>query len=156
VIITSVFDASGKLIGFGKVTRDLTERMHSEAGRVELARMQEADKRNQEVLAIMGHELRNPLAPMVTALRLVRLRGGQATEKELGIMDRQLGYMSRLVDDLLDASRSMQGKMRLNMRFIALSGYPRDLLREQEVPLGFAAHLHKPVDLLQLEAFLAG
>jgi PAS domain S-box-containing protein len=118
VIITALRDASGKLIGFGKVTRDLSERARAEAERVQLARMQEAEKRNQELLAILGHELRNPLAPIVTALGLVRLRGGQATQKELAIIDRQVAHVNRLVDDLLDSSRSIQGKMLLARRMV--------------------------------------
>jgi signal transduction histidine kinase len=51
-------------------------------------RLRAADRRKDEFLAIMGHELRNPLAPLVTAAHLIRMRSGRATEKEMEILDR--------------------------------------------------------------------
>jgi hypothetical protein len=108
VVITALRDPSGALFGFAKVTRDLTDRMLAENARIELVRREEADRRKDEFLAIMGHELRNPLAPLATAIQMIRLRGGRATEKEMGILDRQLRQMTKVISDLLDASRAMR------------------------------------------------
>jgi signal transduction histidine kinase/DNA-binding response OmpR family regulator len=74
---------------------------------------EEANRAKDEFLAILGHELRNPLAPMVTALHLMRLRGGDRIEKERTILERQMEYLTRLVDDLLDVSRITRGKIEL-------------------------------------------
>ena len=75
---------------------------------------QEAGRAKDEFLAILGHELRNPLAPISMALRLMALKGDEATAPERRIVERQLAHMTRLVDDLLDLSR-ITGK-RLAMR----------------------------------------
>jgi PAS domain S-box-containing protein len=114
VVITPLREPSGAVLGFAKVTRDLTERVRAEQERLELARMEKAERDKDEFLAIMGHELRNPLAPLVTAVHMIRLRGGRATEKEVGILDRQLRQMSKIVADLLDASRAMRDKVELS------------------------------------------
>jgi len=114
VIITALRDQQGVPVGFAKVTRDLTERKAAEEERVRLAEAREAERRNQEFLAVMGHEMRNPLAPMVTAVHRIRLRGGRNCEAEIAVLGRQLGHMKRLVDDVLDASRFLRDDMRLN------------------------------------------
>jgi PAS domain S-box-containing protein len=119
-VTTALRDEGGTLIGFGQVTRDLTARLRAEAERVRLARIEEAQQRKDEFLAIMGHELRNPLAPLVTAAHMIRLRGGHATEKEMGVLDRQLRQMTRIVDDLLDASRAMREKVQLALEPIEI------------------------------------
>jgi nitrogen-specific signal transduction histidine kinase len=101
------------VIGFGQVTRDLTDRVRMEQARLELARIEQAERTKDEFLAIMGHELRNPLAPMITAVHLIKLRGGRNSERAIQILERQLEHMMRLVDDLLDVSRARHGKVRL-------------------------------------------
>lgn len=120
VIITALRDPDGKLVGFAKVTRDLTERRASEVERLRLAKAQEGERRNQEFLAIMGHELRNPLAPMVTALHRIRLRGGRNCDTEIAVLGRQLSQMTRLVDDILDASRFLRSEVRLQRESLNL------------------------------------
>jgi signal transduction histidine kinase/ActR/RegA family two-component response regulator len=72
----------------------------------------EADRRKDEFLAMLGHELRNPLAPILTALDLMQLRGGGG-EREREVIERQVRHVARLVDDLLDVSRITQGKIQL-------------------------------------------
>ncbi len=72
-----------------------------------------ATRKKDEFLAMLGHELRNPLAPIVTATSLLRVRG-HATARELDILDRQARHLVRLVDDLLDVSRITSGKLALN------------------------------------------
>jgi PAS domain S-box-containing protein len=81
----------------------------------------EADRRKDEFLAMLGHELRNPLAPIFTALQLIRMRGETRAERELQVIDRQVHHLSLLVDDLLDISRITRGKIDLNREPMELS-----------------------------------
>jgi PAS domain S-box-containing protein len=78
-----------------------------------LAALREASRAKDDFLAMLGHELRNPLSPIVTALQLMRMRGDTGTSREQAIIQRQVDHMVRLVDDLLDISRVIQGKIEL-------------------------------------------
>jgi PAS domain S-box-containing protein len=118
VIITAMYDDSGVLVGFAKVTRDLTERKRGEEERAALLASQEANRAKDEFLAMLGHELRNPLAPIVTALQLIKLRGEPRSQKEYQVIERQVQHMMRLVDDLLDISRISSGKIELRKQAI--------------------------------------
>lgn len=86
-------------------------RLFAEAQRA-LLEAETANRSKDEFLAMLGHELRNPLAPIVTALHIMKLRGDQASE-ERHIIERQVTHLSRLVDDLLDVSRITKGKIQL-------------------------------------------
>lgn len=86
-----------------------------------LATAQNAGRAKDEFLAVLGHELRNPLAPMLTALHLMDLKGTTATTRERQILRRQLDHMRRLVDDLLDVSRIVSGKFQLQRQPVNLS-----------------------------------
>jgi signal transduction histidine kinase/ActR/RegA family two-component response regulator len=72
-----------------------------------------ADRRKDEFLAMLGHELRNPLAPILTALQMMTLKGTTGGERERDIIERQTRHLVRLVDDLLDISRITRGKIEL-------------------------------------------
>jgi signal transduction histidine kinase/CheY-like chemotaxis protein len=72
-----------------------------------------ASRAKDEFLAMLGHELRNPLAPIVTALHLMEMRGAGVMDRERQIIERQVGHLSRLVNDLLDISRITRGKIQL-------------------------------------------
>lgn len=72
-----------------------------------------ADRNKNEFLAMLGHELRNPLAPIVNAVELLERRADPAVQWEVGVIDRQVRHISRLVDDLLDASRIAHGRVEL-------------------------------------------
>jgi signal transduction histidine kinase/CheY-like chemotaxis protein len=74
-----------------------------------------------EFLAMLGHELRNPLAPIVTALHLIKLRGADPFERERTIIERQVQHVVRLVDDLLDVSRITRGAIQLRRGPIEMS-----------------------------------
>lgn len=74
-------------------------------------RAEEATRAKDEFLAMLGHELRNPLTPIVTALHLLRLK--HPSSRELDIIDRQVAALARLVEDLLDVSRIASGKIEL-------------------------------------------
>ena len=82
---------------------------------------EEANRAKDEFFAILGHELRNPLAPISTALQLMRLRGDDSLAKERTIIERQVGHITRLVDDLLDASRITRGKVELKREALEIS-----------------------------------
>jgi PAS domain S-box-containing protein len=107
---SAVRDEASVLLGFTKIMRDATESKRSEDA------LKIADRRKDEFLAMLGHELRNPLAPIRNALFLMRLRGMQDlgdVERLRAMMDRQIAHLSRLVDDLLDVSRITQGTFEL-------------------------------------------
>jgi PAS domain S-box-containing protein len=80
-----------------------------------LAELTRANRAKDEFLAMLGHELRNPLSPIVTALELMRLRGDTSTEREQHLIRRQVDHLVRLVDDLLDIARLTRGKIDLKM-----------------------------------------
>ncbi|TFZ07070.1 response regulator [Ramlibacter henchirensis] len=115
VLITAVYRDS-ELVGFAKVTRDITERHRLEEQlRNRVDQLAEADQRKDEFIAMLAHELRNPLAPVLTGLSIVQRVG---TSQEVGrraveTMERQLKLMTRLVDDLLQISRLSRGKIEL-------------------------------------------
>jgi PAS domain S-box-containing protein len=108
VVITAVYDESGELRGFAKVTRDLSDRKRMEG-------LEEQGRNLTEFLAMLAHELRNPLAPIRNAaaiLSMVRDASPQvAWCRE--VIERQTAHLTRLVDDLLDVSRITRGKLRL-------------------------------------------
>ena len=90
-----------------------SERRARQEAEASETRALEADRRKDEFLAMLGHELRNPLAPILTALQLMRLKGAQGNERERGVIERQVQHLVRLVDDLLDVSRITRGRVQL-------------------------------------------
>jgi signal transduction histidine kinase/ActR/RegA family two-component response regulator len=108
-------DEVGTALNRASAERDaaLVERTNSDAERERLLTRvtdalrlaEEAGRRKDEFLAVLGHELRNPLAPISTALQLMDLKCDRHTQPERDVLRRQLSYMIRLVDDLLDVSR---------------------------------------------------
>jgi signal transduction histidine kinase len=88
----------------------------AEAARIEA---ETANRSKDEFLAMLGHELRNPLSPIVAALEILRLRG-QVPEREMGILQRQVQHLTRLVDDLLDVSRITRGKVEIRKEPVEL------------------------------------
>jgi len=112
--VSPVRDARGIIIGASKIARDISDRKHAE----QLLRTSEealrgADRRKNEFLALLAHELRNPLAPIRYALATVR-KLGQGTEQQRRaeeIIERQVAHMSRLLDDLLDVARITHGTL---------------------------------------------
>ncbi len=100
-----------------------------------------ASRAKDEFLAVLGHELRNPLAPIVTALRLLEHRGLPGAERELALIDRQVSHLIRLVDDLLDVSRVASGKVELKREVVELASVVRQSV-EQTRPM-FEARRHE-------------
>ncbi|MGH7269999.1 MAG: ATP-binding protein, partial [Polyangiaceae bacterium] len=85
------------------------------------AAAEEASRAKDQFLAVLGHELRNPLAPIATALRLMALQEGGLFATERATIERQIQHMTRLVDDLLDVSRITRGKVELRRRSIEIA-----------------------------------
>jgi signal transduction histidine kinase/CheY-like chemotaxis protein len=77
---------------------------------------EQANRNKDEFLALLGHELRNPLAPILNAVHLIGLKDEDRTLPERRIIQRQLSYVTRMVDDLLDASRITSNRFRINLR----------------------------------------
>jgi PAS domain S-box-containing protein len=119
----AVRDADGNNIGLATITRDITaqKRAEDELRRV-AADLSEADHRKSEFLATLAHELRNPLAPIRTGLDLLRMapRDPDAAARVHAMMDRQLGHLIHLVDDLLDIARITRGKIELKKEEVDL------------------------------------
>ena len=103
---------------------DLIERTNADDALRESERqLKDADRRKDEFLATLAHELRNPLAPLRTSLELIRIAGNtpESVEEVREMMEEQLALLVRLVDDLLDVSRITSGKIRLQRRPTELS-----------------------------------
>src|SRR5688572_30017699 len=104
------------------------ERIERELKRTNF-QLAEADKRKDEFLAMLGHELRNPLTPLMTGLELLRLQEIQHPmfNRIRDMMDRQVRQLARLVDDLLDISRITSGKIELRSETIDLAEVVRNV-----------------------------
>jgi PAS domain S-box-containing protein len=115
--VSPLFDEDGQVTGASKIARDITERKQSEM------MLRAADRRKDEFLALLAHELRNPLAPLRHGLQVLRLAGGDAgiVTDVRTMMDRQLEHMVRLIDDLLDISRIGQNKIELKRARVPLA-----------------------------------
>ena len=111
------------------VAADVTEQVHSrrslERAHAEreglLEELTAANRTKDEFLAMLGHELRNPLSPIVTALQLMRMRGESAALREREIIERQVEHLVRLVDDLLDVARATRGQLELKCEQVDVS-----------------------------------
>ncbi len=108
-------DPSGAARGAIGAFVDVTRLRQAEAA------LREADRRKDEFLALLSHELRNPLAPIITAAQLMQLRGDVATPREREVILRQAQHLERLVNDLLDVSRVTRGKIRLARKTLELA-----------------------------------
>jgi signal transduction histidine kinase len=95
-------------------------RAHREA-ELQRHRAEAANRTKDEFLAMLGHELRNPLAPILTALQLMTLRGDNSAVRERTIIDRQVRHLVRLVDDLLDVSRIARGTIDLRRQTVEIA-----------------------------------
>ncbi len=107
-------DGDGQVYGMMVIALDITDIVAARDERLALiAEREAANQAKDEFLALLGHELRNPLAPITTALDLIRGRGDDPAAREHQIIVRQVAHLTRLVDDLLDVSRIVRGKVEL-------------------------------------------
>jgi signal transduction histidine kinase len=115
--------ADGRPVAFATVSQDITERKRLEDDLRRVAEeLSRADRRKTEFLAMLAHELRNPLAPISNAVRALTLhRDETAVDSASEMLERQVGQIIRLVDDLLDVSRISRGKIALRTEPVELS-----------------------------------
>ena len=107
-----------------------------------IEQLRDQDRRKDEFLATLSHELRNPLAPIANGLQLMRLAQGDSStlEQARGMMERQLRHMVRLVDDLLDVSRISRNKLELRLEWIDLASIVRGAVETSRPALDAAGH----------------
>jgi PAS domain S-box-containing protein len=170
VVITALSTASGELRGFLKITRDLTRRRESEeqlrAAREELearvtertaelervvAQLREQDRSKDQFLAVLGHELRNPLAPIRSGIEILRDRwpGPEQAARVLSILDRQTAHLTRLLDDLLDMARLTRRAITIERRRFDLrqaAGDAADAVRPLAEQRGQQLDIRLPAD----------
>ncbi|MCW7538469.1 ATP-binding protein [Aquabacterium sp. A7-Y] len=129
-------DEQGVLCGAVNVLVDITERKRAEA------LLREADRNKNEFLAMLSHELRNPLAPIRNGLHIMRLAPGNAevANQACDMMERQMGHMVRLIDDLLDLSRITRGKIELRRERVELAQVLRDAVEASRPQIEAAQH----------------
>jgi CheY-like chemotaxis protein len=121
------------------------------------AQLREADRRKDEFVATLAHELRNPLAPIRNAVRLLEQKGPPDPELAWGhaVIERQVAYMTRLLEDLLDVSRIAQGKLELRRSLVLLSSVLDAAIETSRPAIEAAGHTLKvslPEAPLQLDA----
>lgn len=122
--VTALLDPGGGVRGFSKVVQDVSDRRRLEEDlRARVEELGRADRRRTEFLAVLAHELRNPLAPVQNAVHILKeatVDEGRRAEAR-AIIERQVRHMTRLVDDLLDVARVTQGKIQLRTARIDLA-----------------------------------
>jgi PAS domain S-box-containing protein len=117
VTISPIRGGGGRIIGASKVARDITERKRAEEA------LRDADRKKDEFLATLAHELRNPLAPIRNAVLVLKAKGPPDPELQWGrdVIDRQVEVMGRLLEDLLDVSRICRNSLELRKGRIGLA-----------------------------------
>jgi two-component system CheB/CheR fusion protein len=125
--ISPVRDAGGRPVGLSAIFRDISDLKRARQA------LEDETRRKDEFLALLGHELRNPLAPLRNAVDIIRTPGaGEARAlAALGIVERQLAHMTSLVDQLLDASRVSSGKIQLQPEKVDLAAVVRTAAEDQ-------------------------
>ena len=143
------FDAEGRVLEAQSIGVDITERRRAEEA------LREADRRKDEFLAMLAHELRNPLAPIRNALHLLRVSGaGPVAAEARDVMERQLTQLIRLVDDLLEVSRISRGKVELRRAAVDLAGVVASAVETSRPAIDAARHrleIRLPPAPLQIE-----
>lgn len=119
---TPLLDENKQVRSFALVIHDLTDSRKQEAQQKRADALAEANRNKEEFMALLSHELRNPLSPILNALNILRqLRTADPIIEQAGnIIERQVGQMVRMVDDLLDISRITKGKLRLQKEKVDL------------------------------------
>ena len=148
------FDEAGHAIEFQAVGHDITERKRAEEQQHQLAAqtqvaeaLQEVDRRKNVFLATLAHELRNPLAPITTAVEILgHARAGDSTTRAREIIARQTAQLTQLVDDLLDVSRITQDKIKLNLLVLDLAQVVAQAVETTRAPFEARKH-HLSIEL---------
>jgi two-component system CheB/CheR fusion protein len=141
--ISPIRDEAGNVVGASKIARNIMDRKQAERRIYNLlGELKAADRRKDEFLAMLAHELRGPLAPVRNALEALKLSGGfdEPVRQAYAMMDRQLAHLVRLVDDLIDVSRITRGT-------IALRKAPAELASILHHSIEASRPLAKPRDI---------
>ena len=143
--------SGGRVVGAVLVFRDITERRQAEAER------REAERARERFLAVLGHELRHPLAPLANAVQILGLQGGDPSvvASVRDMMARQVEQLTRLVEELLDASRVVQGKVQLRRERLDLAVLVRTTAEDRRAQVE-AAGLTLTVDVAAGPAWMSG
>ena len=131
VVITPMRDSSNRLVGFVKITRDLTERRKTEEERLRLAQAQEAMRLRDEFLSIASHELKTPLTALQLQLLGIHDRVAPIDEgvtKKVERATRVGDRLAQLIEALLDVSRIATGKLKLNLEAFDLGDAVREIV----------------------------
>jgi PAS domain S-box-containing protein len=116
-------DPRGEVVAFAKLVRNRTDvKSQTESLERERDALARRDEQSRTFLGILGHELRNPLAPMANALYLIQQAGGGAPvmQQAVRVLERQMAVITRLVDDIMDVTRLASGKVDLKRSIIDL------------------------------------
>jgi PAS domain S-box-containing protein len=157
-VITALSDEQGNLRGFAKVLRDRTDiKELQETLRHRAEALTESDERKNQFLAVMAHELRNPLAPILNSLQVIRHlgKGNPALDQPAKVIERQVRHIQRLVEDVLDVVRVGTGKMQLRKERVELAGIIRQAV-ETTRPLVESRKHHFSVSLPSAPVWLEG
>ncbi len=151
--ISPIRDGSGRIVGASKVARDISDRKRAEEA------LREADRRKDQFIALLAHELRNPLAPLRNGLQVMRLASSDANAVAQAhhMMERQLGHMVRLIDDLLDISRISQNKMELRRSPVLLADIISSAVETANPAIEASGHqlaISLPIEPIYLDADL--
>jgi PAS domain S-box-containing protein len=132
----SALEVGGEQMGAVLVAHDITGLKHAEEA------LREADRRKDEFLATLAHELRNPLAPIRSAVEILKLKAPDdpTLQAVQGMIDRQLRHLVRLVDDLLDVSRITRGRLQLRRERVALAEVLEQALEASRPHVECAGH----------------
>ncbi len=150
VVVTALYDAAGHMRGFAKVTQDLTERRYVQD-------LEQTARNVSEFISMLTHELRNPLAAIRTAMQVIghMPEASHALHAMHQMMDRQSAHLTRILDDMMDASRASQGKITIERKPVDLTEVVRQAL-ETATPSIEAANHQVTIDLPPKGPFVQG
>jgi PAS domain S-box-containing protein len=123
--VSPLIDEQGRVTGASKIARDISAQKEAELRVARLmAELRNADRRKDEFLAMLAHELRGPLAPVRNSIEVLKRVGAEPrlVERARDMLDRQVAYMERLVDDLLDIARITRDRLELRTQRLDLAG----------------------------------
>jgi signal transduction histidine kinase len=149
--ISPIRDAAGRVTGVSKLARDVSERKRV------LRALEEASRQKDNFLAMLAHELRNPLAPVRNGLQLLRMvdPASEPAEQARAIMERQVDHLVRLVDDLMDVSRITRGKIEMRKEPVDLGSIVLSAVETSRPAIEAARHrfnLSLPSEPIVVEA----
>ena len=136
ITVSPVRDASGKVIGASKVARDVSEQLRFEQ------QLEDSDRNKDHFLATLAHELRNPLATLTNAWELIELSKDDPAgiEQAHALMGRQLGHLTRLVNDLMDINRVNHGKLKMAFAVLDLHNVLQEAVEVAQPAIDHPGH----------------